>query len=202
MPLKIGFDLDNTIINYDRAFHELACENGWIQHNVPVDKVQVQQHIRQLADGQNLWEQAQAMVYGPRIQRSTLNEGVTACLHELHECGHQLCIISHKTQVSPHDPLRTDLRASAIRQLAHLGVLEIIHSRDVYFESTRALKVQRIRAERCQVFIDDLRETFLEPEFPAACVKLLFAPGRQYMPKDEDVLPCTSFADVLHAIAD
>jgi hypothetical protein len=47
---------------------------------------------------------------------------------------------------------------------------------DVYFESTRADKIARIRAIGCSDFIDDLEEVFLEPLFPADVTRILYAP--------------------------
>ena len=47
---------------------------------------------------------------------------------------------------------------------------------DVYFESTRQGKIARILQLGCTAFIDDLEETFAEPEFPSAVDKILYAP--------------------------
>jgi hypothetical protein len=41
---------------------------------------------------------------------------------------------------------------------------------------TRAAKIQRIRELRCDVFIDDLPELLLDPQFPAQTRRILFAP--------------------------
>jgi hypothetical protein len=46
----------------------------------------------------------------------------------------------------------------------------------VFFEATRAGKVDTIRALGCTHFIDDLAEVFAEPNFPPGVSKLLFAP--------------------------
>ena len=48
-------------------------------------------------------------------------------------------------------------------------------SGDIYFESTRKDKVERIERLRCTHFIDDLEETFLEQSFPQNVMKLLYA---------------------------
>jgi hypothetical protein len=45
---------------------------------------------------------------------------------------------------------------------------------DVYFESTRREKLERIERLGCTHFIDDLEETFLEDSFPPRVTKLLY----------------------------
>ena len=47
---------------------------------------------------------------------------------------------------------------------------------DVYFESTRIEKIERIKKLGCTHFIDDLEELFLEESFPGHVGKILFAP--------------------------
>jgi len=45
---------------------------------------------------------------------------------------------------------------------------------DVYFESTRREKIERIKEIQCTHFIDDLEETFLEDTFPTDIEKILY----------------------------
>ena len=59
----------------------------------------------------------------------------------------------------------------------------------VFFESTRAAKLERICALGCTHFIDDLEEVFSDPAFPARVLPILFAatspealPGGYYGP--------------------
>jgi hypothetical protein len=51
--------------------------------------------------------------------------------------------------------------------------------KQVFFESTRAEKINRIITQECSHFIDDLEEIFLEREFPEEVEKILYAPGKK-----------------------
>jgi hypothetical protein len=46
----------------------------------------------------------------------------------------------------------------------------------VYFESSRAEKINRIKSAGCADFIDDLPEVFADTGFPHGVGKLLYAP--------------------------
>jgi len=66
---------------------------------------------------------------------------------------------------------------------------------DVFFESTRAEKIGRIRTLGCTHFIDDLTEVFAEESFPKEIRKFLFVPhGATFTLAD--VHPCGSWAEV------
>jgi hypothetical protein len=50
----------------------------------------------------------------------------------------------------------------------------------VFFEETLSGKLQRIREERCEWFIDDLPELLDEPDFPRQTNRILFDPHQRY----------------------
>jgi hypothetical protein len=91
-----------------------------------------------------------------------------------------MAVISHKTQYASTDrDKKHDLRQKAMEWMEAnqffseqgLGL-----KRDqVFFEETRSDKIARIRELGCTHFIDDLEETFAEPDFPRI-EKFLFAP--------------------------
>jgi hypothetical protein len=72
-----------------------------------------------------------------------------------------------------------DLRRAALDWMKAQNLFEPgtgLSPQQVFFESTREEKVERIRALGCTHFIDDLAEVFAEPGFPRDAAKLLFAP--------------------------
>jgi hypothetical protein len=71
-----------------------------------------------------------------------------------------------------------DLRQSALQWLESKGFFSDfgLSRENVFFESTRAEKIQRIRDLRCTHFIDDLAQVFTRDDFPGKTKKLLFAP--------------------------
>jgi len=74
--MRIGIDLDNTVIRYDRVFRAIAAERGLIPPGFGGDKQAVRDHIRTLPDGERRWTALQAEAYGPRLEDAELFSGV------------------------------------------------------------------------------------------------------------------------------
>jgi hypothetical protein len=87
-------------------------------------------------------------------------------------------IVSHKTPVAMLDGRPMDLRQAAREWLQANGFFTTfgLSPGDVFFESTRLEKIERIHSLRCTHFIDDLAEVFAESAFPRGTRPLLFAP--------------------------
>jgi hypothetical protein len=192
--MKIGVDLDNTLISYDQAFLRVGKEEGLLPASFDGNKVAVKRALlAQRPDGY-LWESLQGLVYGRRIDAALLFDGVTSFLETCRRNGDVVAIVSHKTERAHHDPHLTDLRAAAIGWMESNRFFEAaglgIGRGHVYFEATRDDKVRRIRMLECDVFIDDLAEVLGHAEMPAACRKILFgsepqAAFEQYSTWDE-----------------
>ena len=45
--VHIGLDFDNTLIDYDGVFHQVALEKGLIDEHVPVSKTAVRDSLRE-----------------------------------------------------------------------------------------------------------------------------------------------------------
>ncbi|MGD1083262.1 MAG: hypothetical protein ABSA47_00770 [Verrucomicrobiota bacterium] len=176
--LVIGMDLDNTLACYDEMFHLAACEQGLIQPSLPKIKEKIRDAIRLLPDGENRWTRLQAIVYGPRMGDAALFAGAGDFLRRCAGARVRTVIVSHKTRFAALDGGQADLRRSALRWLETKGFFSDfgLSRGDVFFESTREEKIQRIRALRCTDFIDDLAEVFDGDAFPPQTRKLLFAP--------------------------
>ena len=80
MMLHIGIDFDNTLISYDALFFECALAKKMIPCDFRADRHVLRSTIRQLRDGERLWQQLQAEVYGIRIDRAPMMEGASAFL--------------------------------------------------------------------------------------------------------------------------
>ncbi len=187
-PRIIGIDLDNTLVCYDQVFYRAACEEGLIEPSVPRGKEQVRDAIRRLTGGEARWTRLQALVYGPRMAEAAAFEGIAPFFKHCAEAGTRTWIVSHKTPSAMLDGERVDIRAPALRWMESNGFFDpdsLALSRDaVFFETTRAEKLERIRALGCTHFIDDLAEVFAEEAFPRETVKLLFAPHGAKAPPD------------------
>jgi hypothetical protein len=180
MARVIGIDFDNTIVTYDRVFYEAALERGLIAGGVEPTKRAVRDSIRNSGDGDLAWQRMQGLVYGPLMARAELMPGLADFLRRSREAGHRVVVVSHKTEHGHFDETRTNLRDAARAWMDAAGFFDAagfgLGRDDVFFEATREDKVKRIASLACSDFIDDLEEVFLEPAFPAATAKLLFAP--------------------------
>ena len=176
--MRIGIDLDNTLINYDQAFVRVGKEEGLLSASFNGNKASVKQVLLAERPDGYLWERLQGLVYGRRIDAAMLFDGVAQFLQACRTRGDVVTIVSHKTERAHHDPHLTDLRAAALRWMEGNRFFDAtglgIGRRHVYFEATRDDKVSRIRSLACEVFIDDLTEVLGHAGMPVVCRKILF----------------------------
>ena len=179
--MRIGIDFDNTLVDYSHVFLAAAKERGLIRTAFDGSKRAVRDSIRLSPDGELTWQRLQGYVYGAGIASATMFEGADAFLRSCLTKGLDVFVISHKTQYGHHDPMRVDLRRAALDWMAGRGFFSGIGYgipvERVFFEGTRAAKIERIGAVGCTHFIDDLEEVFSDPDFPARVRPILFAPS-------------------------
>jgi hypothetical protein len=180
MARVIGIDFDNTIVTYDQVFYDAALERGLIAASVEPTKRAVRDRLRQSAEGEIAWQRMQGLVYGPLMPRARVMPGLAEFLTRSRRAGHRIVVVSHKTEQGHFDDTGTNLRDAALAWMRDAGFFDAngfcLDRGDIFFEGTRVDKVRRIAALACSDFIDDLEEVFLEPDFPAATAKVLFAP--------------------------
>ena len=180
--MRLGIDFDNTIVCYDALFHRVAREGGWIPANLPANKTDVRNHLRQTGR-EEVWTRLQGEVYGARMAETVAYPGVLEFLLACRRAAVPVCIISHKTRRpflgDPHD-----LHQAARNWLEQQGAFDpdrLGLGRDqVFFELTKAAKLKRIGQCACTHFIDDLPEFLAEPDFPSGVQRILFDPNDQY----------------------
>ena len=171
--LRIGIDLDNTIVCYDAVFHELASSRGVISAALPATKEAVRQHLRRRGM-EDVWTEMQGEAYGPRMADAPAFLGVREFFASCAPAGAALFIVSHRTAVPFVGPAH-DLHAAAHHWLADARLLENANG-CVYLETTRQAKLQRIRDIDPDYFIDDQAEILLDAAFPRRTVAVLFDP--------------------------
>jgi hypothetical protein len=175
--MRVGIDLDNTIISYDRLFVQLASERFLIPSGFPPNKQAIRDHLR--AQGQeDRWTELQGLAYGSRIDEAVMFDGVQDFFQKCHAAGVDWIIISHRSLV-PYLGEPVDLHAAAFDWLMKQQLIGI-HSLDrVKLSVTREAKLQSIQQSQCDVFIDDLPELLLDPAFPQGVRRILFDPANQ-----------------------
>lgn len=177
--MRIGLDFDNTIIRYDAVFRSAAVERGLVPPEFCGTKQAVREAIRSLPDGELSWQALQGHVYGKGIGGAEAFPGLAPFLDRAKARGATVLIVSHKTEFGHFDPSGTSLRNAARGWMTAQGFFapdrHAILPENVYFEATRAEKLERIAAARCDVFVDDLEEVLDDPDFPAGVERILFS---------------------------
>ena len=182
VALRIGIDFDNTIAGYDEVFYRVATSLQLIPHEVAPTKSAIKTHLLTRPNGDLDWQRLQGQVYGKHMLEATVFPGVFEFLHLSKLRGARVFVVSHKSEFGHFDEDRVPLRDRARQWLHAKHFFDPngggLNPDDVYFESTRERKIQRIRDLGCTHFIDDLAEVFDEATFPATTRKFLFAPTR------------------------
>jgi len=178
----IGIDFDNTIVSWDRLFHEAALDRKLIPANLPVTKDEVRNYLRKTGK-EPLWTELQGHVYGVLIKKAPLISGVKDFLLHCKEKKIPVYIISHKTKF-PFIGEQHDLHKAADNWLKEQGFYDShgigLDRSCTFFELTKQEKLSRIKTLGCTHFIDDLPEFLLEPSFPQNVQRILFDPNNQY----------------------
>ena len=184
---RIGVDFDNTIIDYDRVFRTVAVAECLVDRRIAGGKQEVRAAIRELPNGELVWQKLQGRVYGRWIGDAVMFDGVEAFLRQCRSAGHEVMIVSHKTEYGHFDPERVNLRDAARGWMRERGFFEPeglgVPADAVHFETTRADKLARIGALGCTHFIDDLPEVLDDPDFPPNVSKILFTNGATVEPR-------------------
>lgn len=173
--MRIGLDFDNTIVCYDRVFHQVALEWGLIPTKTPMSKWAVREFLCS-QNQEDRWTDLQGMVYGSRLLDADPFAGVKHFVTSAQEADHIVCVVSHKTRYPYRGP-KYDLH-----QVARAWLKEHIPNlRQIFFEETKKEKIIRIANFGCDVFVDDLPDILGHPYLPSRVQKILFDPNEQHV---------------------
>ncbi len=197
--MLVGIDFDNTIVCYDRLFHQVALERGVIDAEIPANKTRIRDHLRG-AGKEALWTEIQGYVYGARMQEATAFDGVAEFFTACRTANIPLAIVSHKTR-HPYAGPKYDLHGAARDWLISRPYLDADWiSERAFFELTLEAKLNRIASLRCTHFIDDLPEFLLSENFPCDTKRILFDSANRMAGSDWRYARCCSWSDLLATI--
>lgn len=165
--MRIGFDLDNTLICYDQLFAFSAHKLSYLT-NPPAQKQALKSALMEKwgpQEGESAWQDIQAHSYGPWLEHAELFPNVLACLEHLANQGHQLFIVSHKSSHSHFRPA-IGFWEPARQFLNTHHVCKWVPDSQLFFEQTRQSKIQRITDLKLDLFVDDLADVLKDPFFP------------------------------------
>lgn len=172
----LGIDFDNTLACYNGLFYTEALKRKLISPKIGKDKKSVRDALLE-KDLEDDFTILQGYVYGPGIVNARVYEGAIKCLQSLKKQGIKLVIISHKTPY-PYLGERYDLHTFARNWLEEnkFHVDNLIESKNVFFESSKESKLNRITEQKCTHFIDDLPEILNHALFPSQTKAIFFNP--------------------------
>lgn len=179
--MRIGFDFDNTIVNYDNLFYKVANEQGLLKTSIPVNKLAVRDYLR-ANQQEEIWTEMQGYVYGKRMDEADIYPDVLDVMLRMKKAGHTLAIVSHKTQY-PYLGEKYDLHLAASNWIqSHLcdNHVPLFSSSNLFFELSKEAKLARIANFNCDIFIDDLPEILLAEQFPVKTQAFLFDPEQHH----------------------
>lgn len=183
--MRIGIDFDNTIICYDKVFCNLAKSWQLVEPDYQGSKLALRDKLRGLPDGDLIWQRLQGKVYGEFISEAEIFTGFKEFVITAKNFPDvELFIVSHKTELGHFDTKQINLRDAARHWLRSQGFFSLpeiqIPETNLYFETTREDKINRIKTLGCTHFIDDLIEVLDEPSFPKSVKKFLFEPSSEH----------------------
>jgi len=177
VPMIIGIDFDNTIINYNNLFYEAGLSLGVLPDSTGSSKTKIREYL--IENGREPdWITIQGLVYGKYIENAEVMEGFSSFSDLCVENGWRVFIISHKTRDTIIGE-KFNLHRSALRWLEDNRIYGAgIHGsvEEVFFESTRYDKVCQINQIGCNIIIDDLADVLLHPDLSPDIMKILYDP--------------------------
>jgi len=199
--MRIGIDLDNTIIDYTEAFLYGARQLKYIPEKWLGQKIELKNFVQSHSDGELKWQKLQGKVYGQWIHHAKLYSGVFRFLWRCRQRDWETIVVSHKTEFGHFDRDKISLRDSA-KEFLNSGQIWDSDGEgllnELRFESTREQKIQTIAELQCDVFIDDLPEVLENNVYPLESRRILFDPVNQYKTTAlERVLSWDDAAEVL-----
>jgi hypothetical protein len=196
--MLIGIDFDNTLVTYEQVFRDVAIARGLIGPDFAGTKQEIRDQIRLLPDGDLAWQRLQGFVYGKGIANAQIFQGADVFLRRARAEGAPVVVVSHKTEYGHYDPDRVNLRESARAWMRTNGFFASsgfgIPAENVFFEGSRAEKLERIARLGCSCFIDDLEEVLGDPDFPVGISRILFSQSKPVRAAPYTV--CTSWRQI------
>jgi hypothetical protein len=175
--MRLGIDLDNTIISYDSLFAQLAMESGIVPPDVATNKKSIRDYLRS-QEQEDRWTELQGIAYGSRIEEAVPFPGVHDFFLRCSKANVEWWIISHRTEY-PYRGAPVDLHNAAQQWLIRRGFVVAREMGNVKLETSREGKLRTIAQTNCDVFIDDLPEMLCDPVFPPRVRRILFDPSNQ-----------------------
>lgn len=166
--IKIGIDLDNTIINYHNSFKKYLRERRILLKNINKEKVKF---IANNNSKIKNWTEAQEEIYGKYIVFAKLFKFFEEFEKFALNKNMKLYIVSHKTKYSQFSK-KYNLHTQSNKWIKK----NIIKGKyQIFYVNTINEKIKQIAKIKPNYFIDDLLEVFDNKNFPKNVKKIHFS---------------------------
>ena len=168
---RIGFDLDNTLIDYS-----LSCIKYSEFSELPkIGKTtDLKQHLNKIDPTTKTWNKAQSWIYTKGLSFAKISDGAEELLAWLQSKHYDISIHSHKSEKTPEYSGSLDLRTPMKSWIQSSNLITYLDfDRDIFFYETQDFKVEGISDANLDIFVDDLMAVFNHPRFPGNVVPLL-----------------------------
>jgi len=173
VPKRFGFDLDNTLIDYSHAVQKY-CSNEGLDECKTLNELRTL--LRRSDKSGRLWQLAQGWLYTDGLLYARAGRGAVELCEFLKNSNIERMIVSHKTTHTPAFCGQKPLREVATKWISAGELADyFLGNEKIYFEATRALKVERIQKLNFNYFVDDLAEVFQEPGYPKDVTSFLLS---------------------------
>ena len=173
VPKRFGFDLDNTLIDYSVAVQKY-CSNEGLDECKTINNLRTL--LRRSDTTGRLWQLAQGWLYTDGLSYARAGQGAVELCEFLRSSNFELLIVSHKTTHTPDFCGQKPLRKIATKWINSSELADyFLGNEQIYYEATRASKVERIQKLKLNYFVDDLVEVFQEPAYPKNVTSFLLS---------------------------
>ena len=132
--------------------------------------------LQKVDDSGYRWQIAQEWLYTDGLSYAKPTHGIIELCEYLRKRNFELFIVSHKTTHTPTYCGYKELRSVATNWITS-GDLSyyFANTANIYFESSRDLKIGRIKSLDLHYFVDDLVQIFQDPNYPRSIVSFLLS---------------------------
>ena len=142
--MRIGFDLDHTLINYSNSIRKL------LKLKKIVSKEEIKKKFKRKED----WQHFQKELYSKGLSYAKLSKDAINIISLFNKLKIDVFIVSHKTNKT-YFKSKVNLKEYAFDWIKK-NILKKTHIKKIYFENTQEKKIQRINNLNLNFFLDDL----------------------------------------------
>jgi hypothetical protein len=172
--LRIGIDLDNTLINYSKSYPAIIKElNSKTQLK---KRSEIKQYLKSLDDS-NIefeWRKFQSYLYTKGLEYAYPSFSIKLLLRILFK-SNEIFIVSHKTEFTSVEFGKQNLRLISMQWLKHHRLVpEYLALDNIYYCKSQEEKISKINSLNLDVLIDDLDTIIYSSNLDSKIKKILF----------------------------